>query len=138
MKLEGQCACGKVTYRIEGEPLVQLICHCPSCQLAHAAPMVRGAQFSSEDLECWGPIRAVVVTEHPHATRRMRCGACGTRVFNVSNPRVTTIFPESCSRRGWFNPQMHVYWANRQLEVVDDLPKYLDFPAAFGGTGRLA
>jgi hypothetical protein len=138
MQLEGKCPCGRVQYRIQGEPIVQLICHCPSCQLAHAAAMVPGAQFATENFEVSGPIRAVAVTQEPEATRRMTCELCGTRMFNVGDPRVRTIFPASCNRRDWFKPQMHLYWANRRVDVVDDLPKYLDFPLDFGGTGRRA
>jgi hypothetical protein len=32
---------------------------------------------------------------------------------------------------------MHLQWAERVLDVKDDLPKYLDFPERFGGSGRL-
>ena len=29
---------------------------------------------------------------------------------------------------------MHIQWRDRVLEISDNLPKYLDFPAVFGGS----
>lgn len=138
MNLNGRCACGRVTFRIQGTPLLQVICHCPSCQLAHAAPLVRGAQFPAESVEVWGTVMPITVSDQPAATRRMTCPSCGTRVFNGDGPGVRTFFPELCAPRKWFEPQMHLYWSNRQVELVDELPKYLDFPIELGGSGRLA
>jgi len=138
MRIEGQCACGGVSFAADGEPLVQLICHCPSCQLAHGAPMVLGAHFPADRFRSDGSLIAVRVSRGPDATLRMTCPTCGTRVFNGSGKGPRTIFPVLCSNSDWFKPEMHLYWSNRRLEIIDQLPKYLDFPSEFGGTGRLS
>ena len=138
MTIEGRCACGAVSFVAEGQPLVQLICHCASCQIAHGAPLVFGAQFPPDRFSSSGRVEVVTVSKDPGATRRMTCPECGTRVFNGWGGAPRTIFPSLCSDAGWFRPEMHLYWQNRRIEVVDDLPKYLDFPTQFGGTGRRA
>ena len=32
MNLEGGCYCGKLRYRVEGEPMLRAQCHCRQCQ----------------------------------------------------------------------------------------------------------
>jgi hypothetical protein len=137
VRVEGQCACGTVKFVAEGEPIVQLICHCPSCQLAHSAPMVFGAQFPANQFSSDGPLTSFTLSASSDATRRMTCTRCGTRVFNGSGIGPRTIFPGLCQHTDWFVPEMHLYWANRKVEIVDELPKYLDFPVEFGGTGQM-
>ena len=36
-----------------------------------------------------------------------------------------------------FNPTAHINYRSAMLLVLDGLPKYLNFPANFGGSGEL-
>jgi hypothetical protein len=103
--IRGRCLCGRVQFFASGTPLQQFYCHCRSCQSAHSAPFVAGAQFSVSEVRIIGDTRIVRVTSHPDATPRVICSNCGTRVMS-----------------------------DRVLEISDNLPKYLDFPAVFGGS----
>ena len=131
--IRGRCLCGKVQFFASSTPMHQFYCHCRSCQTAHSAPFVAGAQFPVSEVRVIGDTRIVRVTSHPEATPRVTCSDCGTRVMNMS-PRVRTLFPALCDRADWFRPTMHIQWRDRVLDISDDLPKYLDFPAVFGGT----
>jgi hypothetical protein len=37
----------------------------------------------------------------------------------------------------FFVPKAHVNYENRIMNCPDDLPKFLDMPAAFGGSGKM-
>jgi hypothetical protein len=136
MQIRGKCACGNVTFAVDGEPLVQLYCHCRSCQLAHAAPVVAAAMFPAKCVTFAGSVERVTVTGRADASRRVMCARCGTKVLNQPPPPVRAIFPALCDSADWFSPQMHVGCEDRTLELHDDLPKFLDYPVELGGTGR--
>ena len=41
MKIEGGCYCGEIRYRVEGDPLLKVQCHCRECQfISGGAPNV--------------------------------------------------------------------------------------------------
>jgi hypothetical protein len=136
MQVRGKCGCGAVTFEVNGEPRVQLYCHCRSCQIAHAAPVVEAALFKASDVTFAGETTKVRVTARAHASVRFVCAKCGTKVLNEPNPKLRAMLPALCETRDWFNPSMHIHFAERVLEPRDDLPKYLDLPAPMGGSGR--
>ena len=138
MRIQGACGCGAVTFVAEGEPIVQLYCHCRSCQIAHAAPFVAAAIFPEHAVRYEGDVRSATVTSRADAAKRIFCVACGTKLIVEPPPPVRTIFPALCTHTDWFRPTMHVQWQDRAIEVRDDLPKFLDYPTELGGTGRTA
>lgn len=138
MKTRGGCGCGAVTFTAQGKPRWQGYCHCRSCQRAHAAPLLACAIFSVDDFSFSGGVELVTVTGGEGATKRFVCTRCGTKVFNQPHPSVRTVMISLCEERDWFQPEAHLWWSERLVDVADDLPKFLDFPAPFGGSGRLA
>lgn len=44
---EGGCACGKVRYRVEGEPMFVHCCHCSSCQTQSGSAFALNALYES-------------------------------------------------------------------------------------------
>ena len=137
MQVCGKCACGGVRFEANGEPRVQLYCHCRSCQIAHAAPLVAGALFRASDVTFSGETTRVTVTGREGATVRFACAKCGTKVFNEPNAKLRLILPALCDSREWFAPTMHIHAQDRVLDVRDDLPKYLDLPSPMGGSGKM-
>lgn len=138
MELRGRCGCGNLSFEVNGEPLAQLYCHCRSCQVGHAAPIVAAAMFRSSDVTYRGESRRITVTERAGATPRIICPRCGTKVVNEPVPTVRAILPALCETSAWFEPTMHVQWQDHILDVKDDLPRYLDYPTELGGTGLKA
>ena len=138
MQLRGKCACGSVSFEVNGEPRVQLYCHCHSCRTAHASPVVAIGLFKSTDVTCKGETTIVTITGREDATKRHVCTKCGTRVWNEPRPTLRAVFPVLCETSDWFHPQMHIFFADHVLEVRDELPKYLDLPQPMGGSGKTA
>jgi hypothetical protein len=125
-----QCRCGAIGLRITGEPVVQLYCHCDDCQAAHGAAYAPAAIYPAQMVEI---IRGEPAAMTIKATPRMRCPACGTYLFS----EIASVGMRSVSGyllpRGTCKPQFHVQCDYAVLPVVDDLPHYKGFPAAFGG-----
>jgi hypothetical protein len=128
--IETQCRCGAVALKISDEPAVQLYCHCDDCQTAHSAAYTMSAIYPAASVQVVNGEAVALVVK---STRRMRCGACGTHLFS----ELTRVGMRSVNAyllpAGVFKPQFHVQCQHAALPVVDDLPHYKGFPAAFGG-----
>lgn len=127
---ETACRCGAVVLRVGGEPLVQLYCHCDDCQRAHAAACVPAAIYHADAVRVLqGKLRAAVVRTTP----RMHCEVCGTYLFAEIADHGLRSLSAYLMPQGTFHPQFHVQCQYALLPVVDELPHYKGFPAAFGG-----
>lgn len=130
--LKVACPCGAVHLHISGEPLAQFYCHCDDCQAAHSAAYVAESVYpASTVLVAQGAPRPHVVRTTP----RLSCTSCGTRLFaeiaagdGLRGVNAYLLPP------GAFQPQFHIHCQHAVLPVMDDLPHYRGFPAAFGGT----
>jgi hypothetical protein len=131
---ETQCRCGAVGLRISGEPVVQLYCHCDDCQAAHGAAYVPAAIYPEQAVEV---VRGTPEPMAVKTTPRLRCADCGAYLY----AEIAGVGMRSVSGyllpKGAFKPQFHVQCAHAVLPVVDDLPHYRGFPAAFGGADEL-
>lgn len=139
MELTGQCPCGAVTFRATQMPTMQGYCHCTSCQRAQAAPMLAFALFSSADVTLEGETTSLTISGRDGAAVRLSCAACGTRVANVPGGGTLglhALFPPLFEQRDWFAPAMHIFCEDRMVDIADALPKYVDVPEEFGGSGR--
>jgi hypothetical protein len=128
--LEGGCQCGKVRYRIEGEPVFAAICHCSMCRRAHAAPAVAWAMFNDAQVSFTGE-RPATYASSPEAQRGF-CPACGTQIsFTASYiPGLIDISIGSLDRPDAVAPRLH-YWDSRRIPWVrfsDGLPVHPEFP----------
>jgi hypothetical protein len=128
--IDAKCPCGAISLKISGKPVVQLYCHCDDCQAAHGAAYVSAAIYPASAVEvARGELAPMIVK----TTERMRCAGCGAHLFS----EIASVGMRSVSAyllpKGEFNPQFHVQCQHAVLPVVDDLPHYKAFPAAFGG-----
>ena len=138
MTIRGKCACGNVVFEAQNEPVAQFYCHCRSCQTAHGAPVSAIAMFPEDNVTYSGDFKTVTVTSREDAARRVICPRCGTKVINEPGGGIRAILAVLCEQRDWFKPTMHIQWQDHVLDVRDDLPKFVDYPKEFGGSGALA
>src|SRR5262249_59512369 len=77
MAMTGGCACGALRYRAEGEPLVQGLCHCRTCQRVSGAGHVGFMTFSESAVSVEGPTRTYSRTGGSGRTAtRYACATC--------------------------------------------------------------
>ena len=121
---DGGCLCGRVRYRVAGEPLGSDICHCVSCRKASGAQSVAWLTVSIEDF-------SFVSGEHmeyrssPEVVRTF-CGKCGTSLTYQHEGDKVDVTTASLDRPEDFPPACHI-WMEDKIgweSVHDGLPRF--------------
>jgi hypothetical protein len=135
---KGACFCGAVRLETAGEPEGMGYCHCRSCQSWSAAPV--------NAFSLWKPdaVRVVSGAEHiatfakTPLSERHYCTQCGGHLMTVHPPLgLVDVYAASIPTLR-FAPGLHVNYAETVLPMRDGLPKFKDFPTAFGGSGEMS
>jgi len=152
-RYEAQCPCGRIHFSVEGDPLFTQYCHCEKCREV--------AFESSNPQDKMGySFTAAYLTKHFHITKGeddletlvrlnsnlLRCSHCKSLVYGISRDPAKqqglginmNNFRFSGARPDSFQPNKHIYYENRIIDIDDDLPKYNDAPIEQFGTGELA
>lgn len=149
--LHGSCACGAVQWETKGAPLFCVYCHCSFCRADHGVDMNHQAGFLATAVKFTKGEDNVIKFQYPGEKSPVRCSCktCGSKVHNIIMGGNGYGFPVACfcsgpaiAGQGKVVPEvlkatLHVNYASRLTDVSDSLPKFLDFPAPFGGSGAL-
>jgi hypothetical protein len=123
---EGGCFCGRVRYRVAGEPLGSAVCHCVSCRRTSGAQSVAWLTFPFKKFS--------FVHGEPADYRssdevsRTFCQSCGTSLTyrHDGEPGSIDVTTASLDRPDEYPPTRHI-WLEDKLawEGVDDgLPRF--------------
>jgi hypothetical protein len=126
-RYEGRCHCGRVRFLLDGAPMQSLFCHCSICRLSTGAPyaMVGFWEVGRTRIAEGGPL-----LERPTSgwLTRHRCPDCGAAIFNsVRSDELTSnnfMLPLLVERDRLVMPTHHIYYADRVVDVADDLPRF--------------
>jgi hypothetical protein len=139
---KGSCQCGEVQFEITGGPWAwQCFCHCNLCRKSTGAPFVAltavALTDSSFKLTKVGETFKYASSEH---LNRVLCAKCGALCFNEATFggqqfRATTLATlEGAVKDNKYidalAPKVHIFYANRVMDVNDDLPKFDAMPAS--------
>ncbi|HEV7718878.1 MAG TPA: GFA family protein [Arsenicitalea sp.] len=103
----GGCSCGRLRYRLEGEPFLTGICHCTNCRKESGSVFTAYAKWPIEAFALQG--------EFSTFEGRSFCPNCGSRLFNIHETDVeirigsldeapTTVIP---MQEGWIKRREH-------------------------------
>ena len=83
MEIDGQCHCGRVTYRAEIDPEKVSICHCTDCQNLTGSPYRVTVLCSAEQIRMTGAKPKVYPKKGDNGRTRFQhfCEACGSPLF---------------------------------------------------------
>lgn len=123
------CDCGAVSLTVQGEPTLTLYCHCGSCRSLYNLDILSATAWSEEAVTL-PPSEAVYEYRLPNKQmKRWGCPQCGTIMYGRHRPGVPVI-PNARFRAAnggelpaELEPQLHLFYAERVLDVADDLPK---------------
>ena len=123
---DGGCFCGRVRYRVTGEPLGSAICHCVSCRKASGAQSVAWLTFPLEGFSfvSGGPAEY----RSSDAVSRTFCGGCGTSLTyrHEGDPDSIDVTTASLDLPNELPPTRHI-WLEDKLAwegVNDGLPRF--------------
>lgn len=126
--MTGGCLCGKVRYKIEGQPLMQAVCHCRNCQKQAGSAWSMIAGVPEAALEVTGTVK----TYEDHgdsggAVLRQFCPDCGSPLFSRvgSAPGLVFVKAGTLDDTSTFQPQVQVWTRSKQHWVdLGDLPGF--------------
>lgn len=135
---KGGCFCGAVRLAVSGTPAVMGYCHCADCRAWGAAPVNAFTLWKTANVMVTKGENQLAAYRKTAKTHRKFCRKCGGHVLSA-HPAwdlidvFAAVIPDLR-----FKPQVHVNYGSRVLRMKDGLPKFKDFPTAFGGTGKMA
>ena len=134
----GTCFCGAVEIQVTGKPNAMGYCHCRSCRSWSAGPVNAFTLWPPEAVRVTRGAEHVRTYAKTDMSQRQFCARCGGHLMTDHPPlKMTDVFAATIPTLP-FQPELHVNYAETVLPMRDGLPKLVDFPAEFGGSGQVA
>jgi hypothetical protein len=132
----GECFCGAVRIEVSGEPEGMGYCHCRSCRSWSGGPLNAFSLWKPEAVRVAAGQEFVAMYQKTPVSERQYCKKCGGHLMTNHPPLgLVDVFAATIPTLK-FSPGVHVNYAETVLPMRDGLPKFKDFPAAFGGSGE--
>jgi hypothetical protein len=134
MVYKGECFCGAVKIEVAGEPEGMGYCHCRSCRSWSGGPVNAFTLWKPETVKITAGKEHVATYNKTPISDRKYCTKCGGHLMTVHPTLgVVDVFSATLPTLA-FKPGLHINYAETVLPMKDGLPKFKDFPAAFGGS----
>ena len=127
------CDCGEVRLQLSGSPRVRAYCHCDSCRVLHGEPLVA---VTAWDRQAFLVVKGEGELSHfklpGREMRRFWCRRCGMTVYNTNRFDLRLVATEALRKAAGgalpagLEPDKHLFYASRRLDVEDPLPKFLE------------
>lgn len=138
------CHCGSIELTLSGSPAARAYCHCRACRDFYGLPLLAATAWSPEAVSVTRGAPALGEYKPPERQmRRFFCQACGETLLGTNRLAMRVIRNSLLARAhggglpAALQPQFHLFYASRELDVDDALPKYLegwDGPLFTGGS----
>ncbi len=134
---KGECFCGAVKVEVSGDPEVMGYCHCQSCRTWSAGPVNAFTLWKPEAVKFTAGAEHLGTFHKSPQSQRQYCTKCGGHVMTNHPPFGLVDVYAAILPTLKFAPAVHVNYAETVLPMRDGLPKFKDFPGAFGGSDDL-
>src|SRR5262249_25904628 len=133
---KGECFCGSVQVEVSGEPEGMGYCHCSSCRSWSGGPVNAFTLWKPAAVRITAGAEHVGMFQKTPVSQRQYCKKCGGHLMTTHPPLgLVDVFAATLPTFA-FNPGLHVNYPQAVLPMRDGLPKFKDFPAEFGGSGK--
>jgi hypothetical protein len=130
----GTCFCGAVEVEVSGDPAGMGYCHCRSCRSWSGGPVNAFSLWPPAQVKITKGEANVGTFNATEVSYRKYCTKCGGHLMTDHPPLgVVDVFTATIPTLD-FQPGLHVNYQETVLPMKDGLPKFKDFPAAFGGS----
>jgi hypothetical protein len=130
----GTCFCGAVEVEVSGDPAGMGYCHCRSCRSWSGGPVNAFSLWPPAQVKITKGADKVATYHKTEVSYRKYCTLCGGHLMTDHPPLgVVDVFTATIPTLD-FQPGLHVNYQETVLPMKDGLPKFKDFPAAFGGS----
>lgn len=120
--MEGGCTCGRVRYRLSGEPMIVHACHCRWCQRETGTAHALNAVYEAERVIHTAAEPEVIVT--PSASGRgqriARCSVCKVAVWSnySASGELSRFVRVGTLDEPTLQPDIHIFTASKLPWVV--------------------
>ena len=133
----GTCFCGAVEVEVSGEPAGMGYCHCRSCRSWSGGPVNAFSLWPPAQVKITKGADKVGTFNATEVSYRKFCTKCGGHLMTDHPPLgVIDVFTATIPTLD-FQPGLHVNYQETVLPMKDGLPKFKDFPEAFGGSNEM-
>lgn len=134
MTYQGECFCGSVKIETSGEPEGMGYCHCGSCRSWSGGPVNAFTLWKLENVRITSGESDVATFAKTEVSERKYCTHCGGHLMtNHPGLGVVDVFSATLPSLN-FQAGLHINYQETVLPMKDGLPKFRDFPGAFGGS----
>ncbi len=131
--VKGQCLCGKVTLKINAEPVRMAQCHCDHCRQSSGTGHMVLAFFPVDTVSVKGETSSyTTIADSGAEVTRHFCPDCGSRLFGKNNAmkKVMGISVGCLDDSSWFKPGAIVYHKRKNdWDFIDEsLPQFEGMP----------
>jgi hypothetical protein len=125
----GGCQCGRVRYRVVGEPKLLAVCHCRECQRHSGGAFGMSMLVMASNVTVEGELKLFERTsESGRTVGSCFCPECGTRIYTIPSlaPGFLSLKPGTLDDTSWLRPQLHVWTSSKQdwFEVPADAKQH--------------
>ncbi len=128
----GDCLCGAVAFRIEGEPEPIQVCHCSQCRKAQGTPFATNMPVARAAFHLLRGEDCMAEFESSPGKRRVFCKRCGSPLYSCKDslPDVLRVRAGLINEPLAVRPAAHIYTDSKcNWWAIDDaLPQ---FPHAY-------
>jgi hypothetical protein len=128
----GSCLCGGVKYRIAGDLLISVNCHCSMCRKAHGSAFRSGAIVKVQDFSWTQGEQLVADYRSSEQMHRMFCRTCGSHMVARSDvhPAIVSVAVGTVDGDLPLSPRQHWNVASKAswFEITDQLPQFAVVP----------
>jgi hypothetical protein len=120
---EGSCLCKHVRYRVRGEPLEALACHCTACQRRTGSAFAIEVFFKDEQIEFLGAVPTEFEQRSDESGRWLKlafCARCGSSIGLTAErrPGQRAVTGGTFDDPNWFRIGRHI-WTRSKLHWVE-------------------
>ena len=134
---QGACFCGAVMIEATGSPQAMGYCHCASCRSWSASPVNAFTLWAPEAVKVTKGADKIGTYAKTPVSERQFCKDCGGHIM-TRHPTFGLVDVFAATLPGLaYQPALHVNYGEKVLAIPDGLPKFKDFPEAFGGSGEM-
>ena len=134
---EGGCACGAVRYRVRGQPVVGMACHCRFCQVRLGTAFSLVAYFDEKNIEFTRGELSQYEHRSDESGRWLRlqfCPRCGTTLTHTAEvrPGLRSLSIGTFDDPAWIKVERHI-WTQSKRPWVSIPDGVATFPKGSAG-----
>ena len=134
MKVEGRCACGRITVEGEANADAVSVCHCTDCQTTSGSAFRVGVPVAGASFKVSGSPATYLKTTAESGNPRLQafCPTCGTALYSTTpgeGPQAVYIVRVGMlKQRDQLMPKRQIWWRSSRhwvsgLDVITKLEK---------------